>query len=165
VGGSVTVESKLGEGTKIHVNIPRWKQPSPSFPERKEQMTIVQPQTGGKLLLVEDEELVARSVMPVLLRLGYEVVSCADGAEAWSRFADVGMGCKVILIDLNMPRMNGIDFVRHVRTTPYPGAILVMSGRVSDEDMLSLQELNINGILNKPFTSENLTDSIRRAIT
>jgi signal transduction histidine kinase/CheY-like chemotaxis protein len=165
VGGSVTVESKLGEGTKIHVNIPRWKQPSPSFPERKEQKTIVQPQTGGKLLLVEDEELVARSVMPVLLRLGYEVVSCADGAEAWSRFADVGMGCKVILIDLNMPRMNGIDFVRHVRTTPYPGAILVMSGRVSDEDMLSLQELNINGILNKPFTSENLTDSIRRAIT
>jgi len=53
--------------------------------------------------------------------------------------------------------MSGVDLVKRVRTLPYAGSIVVMSGRVAEDDLLTLKALKVDRILAKPFTAEQLT--------
>jgi DNA-binding response OmpR family regulator len=109
---------------------------------------------------VEDEPLVARTCVAMLKRFGHTVNHLTDGAKAWSHLVAGQQPYDLLLLDLNMPRMNGVDLVRHVRETPFGGRIVVMSGRVTEEDRRTLEGLRVDFILPKPFTPEEFTEAL-----
>jgi signal transduction histidine kinase/ABC-type amino acid transport substrate-binding protein/CheY-like chemotaxis protein len=159
-GGEVTVESKAGEGSKFHVTFPRW-QPEPAQPGGDAKpLAAPDASAGRRILLVEDEPLVARTCVAMLKRFGHTVNHVADGADAWSHLAGGQQPYDLLLLDLNMPRMNGIDLVRRVRETRYAGRIVIMSGRVTEEDRRALEGLRVDFILGKPFTPEEFTEAL-----
>jgi len=164
MGGQISVDSTPGQGSVFHVVLPRWKGSDSRPPFESVEESRNSGKLGGHLLIVEDEELIVRSLTPMLEKLGYKVTPCSDGEEAWALFAKVGMESDLLLIDLNMPKMNGIDFIRQVRTTRYPGRIVVMSGHVGDEDLLALKDMKVDVVITKPFTAETLVEGIQRAV-
>jgi CheY-like chemotaxis protein len=99
----------------------------------------------------------------MLTRMGHHAHHVIDGAEAWSHLAAGVKHYDVLLLDVNMPRMSGVELVRHVRTTPFSGRIVVMSGRVDENDMRALDALRVDHILSKPFTRDELFVALRGA--
>jgi two-component system cell cycle sensor histidine kinase/response regulator CckA len=157
-GGEVVVDSKPGEGTAFHIFLPRRDhRPPQAQPVEAAQPVPPASVTGKRILIVEDELLISSAAASILQRLGHVVALRSDGVEAWNELLAGDAGYDLLLIDLSMPRMSGVDLVKQVRTLAYAGSIVVMSGRVAEEDLLTLKTLKIDRILAKPFTAEQLT--------
>lgn len=156
-GGEIVVDSKPGEGTAFHVYLP-CGEPHPPTPQTEKRDCTVSPiaVTGCRILVVEDELLIASATARILQKLGYIVAQHGDGEDAWAELSAGGPGYDLLLIDLSMPRMSGIDLVTKVRTLPGTVCVVVMSGRVSDDDLQALKILKVDRVLSKPFTTEQL---------
>jgi two-component system OmpR family response regulator len=113
-----------------------------------------------RILLVEDEPLVAETCVTMIRRFGHTVDQVMDGVDAWSHLAAGQQSYDVLLLDLNMPRMNGMDLLRHVRETRFAGRIVIVSGRVTEQDRRTLESLRVDFILLKPFTPEEFAEAL-----
>lgn len=104
-----------------------------------------------RVLLVEDDPSMREAIHELLSRVGYRVVSAADGVEAW-KLLGRGPRFAAILVDLYTPRMTGHDLVARVRRTPRlrEVPIIAMSGAVR-RDVPAAQ-----AFLEKPFSPEQL---------
>jgi len=163
-GGEVVVDSKPGEGTAFHIYLPRRHHRLPPSPAETTQSASPVIVTGKRILIVEDELLISSTTGSILQRLGHSVVLRSNGVEAWNELNGAGGSFDLLVIDLSMPRMSGVDLVKQVRTLSYAGAIIVMSGRVAEEDLLTLKTLKIDRILAKPFTTEQLTTVVSEVL-
>ena len=162
-GGEIVVDSKLGEGTAFRVYLPRGESRpslpvSPSVAPTRSASPV--PVSNIRILIVEDEPLIATSAARILQRQGHIVSHRSDGMEAWTELSAGGPAYDLLLIDLSMPRMSGVDLVKNVRTLPGSVSIIVMSGRVSEEDLQTLKALKVDRILTKPFTNEQLKNVV-----
>src|SRR5687768_5073572 len=107
-----------------------------------------------KFLVVDDSATMRRIVVNSLQRIGHaETVEAGDGEEALRLF-DASIGC--VITDWNMPNMNGIDFVRELRSRPEGKAvpILMVTTRSVREDILAAIEAGVNNYIVKPFTPQ-----------
>ena len=159
-GGEVTVESKAGESSKFHVAFPRWQAEPPQQGSEAKPSAAPTATAGRRILLVEDEPLVARTCAAMLTRFGHTVNHLTDGVDAQAHLATGQQLYDLLLLDLNMPRMNGVDLIRRVRETSFAGRIVVMSGRVTEEDRRTLEDLRVDFILPKPFTPEEFAEAL-----
>ena len=158
-GGEIAVDSRPGEGTTFHIYLPRREShpPVPVVPPLAPvRSASPHPVTNSRILIVDDEPLIASTAARILQRQGYVVSLRSDGLEAWKELSTSIADYDLLLIDLSMPRMSGVDLVRNVRTLSSTVGIVVMSGRVSEEDLQTLKLLEVNRILTKPFTMEQL---------
>lgn len=161
IGGDIHVDSKIGEGTRFYVTLPRRDAPA-------QEATVI-PGRGGpiagrrglRILLAEDDPLVARAALAILERASHTVTHCVDGSDAWARLSGAAAQYDVLLLDLNMPRLNGIDLIRRVRESPFRGAITVMSGRIAESERLELATLHVDRVLAKPFAATELLNALR----
>ncbi len=163
-GGEIVVDSRPGEGTAFHIYLPRREvlPPSPAPPTLAPvRSASPHPITNSRILIVEDEPLVASSTSRILQREGYVVSLRSDGMEAWNELPTGIANYDLLLIDLSMPRMSGVDLVRKVRGLSGTVCIVVMSGRVSEDDLQTLKSLKIDRILTKPFTMEQLRNVVK----
>ncbi len=117
--------------------------------------------TGARVLVVDDEPQVLRLLKTALAERGYDVVSAASGEEALvsvaHRLPDV------IVLDLVMPGISGLDVCRSVRdrwTVP----IIVLSARGDEHDKVAALDLGADDYLTKPFGMEELLARIRVAL-
>jgi signal transduction histidine kinase/ActR/RegA family two-component response regulator len=160
-GGTITVDSTVGKGTRFHVCLPRYKEeeavPVASSPAHHTNAAVHK----MNILLVEDELLLARSSSRGLKRFGHQVTIAADGVEAWSLF-DGGKGTafEILVVDINMPRMNGLELIQRVRASNYKGRIFLTSGRLEAIDATTLATLQIERVLVKPFMISTLAEAI-----
>ena len=117
---------------------------------------------GGSppILVVDDEGSVRRFALRVLEKEGYHVVEASDGIEAVELFK-LGHQFDVVVSDIVMPRMNGVELMQALSTDAPDVPVILMSGYATQ----SLAELGINapcGILPKPFPAERLLQEVRR---
>lgn len=113
-----------------------------------------------KFLVVDDSATMRRIVVNSLNRLGHEeTVEAGDGTEALHAFGPA-IGC--IITDWNMPNMNGIDFVREIRSRPDGKhvPILMVTTRSVREDILAAIEAGVNNYIVKPFTPQVLKEKL-----
>jgi two-component system chemotaxis response regulator CheY len=98
-----------------------------------------------------------------LTRFGYEVVSAANGREALDLIHDNGLDPAVVLVDWNMPEMNGLDFVKRLRSEPrYKSVPLMMVTTETEiEQMYRALEAGADEYVMKPFTDEVIADKLR----
>jgi two-component system chemotaxis response regulator CheY len=93
--------------------------------------------------------------------IGFEIVEACNGVEAMQRLRDVGQ-VDVMLVDWNMPEMNGFDFLRYVRGNPdYKDVPLMMvTSETEMSQITKALEAGANEYVMKPFTKEAITDKL-----
>jgi DNA-binding NtrC family response regulator len=122
------------------------------------------PATGGTfILVVDDEAAVRRFAMRVLEGEGYVVIEARDGVEALEVIRQGGTSFEVVVSDIVMPRLNGVELMQALLTS-HPGLPVIL---ISGYATAVLAELGIAApcaILPKPFPSERLLEEVRRCI-
>lgn len=116
---------------------------------------------GARILAVDDEKEILRALKTYLTGHGYEVITAETGQEALSLF--YGRRPDVILLDLGLPDIPGLDIIREVRsasTTP----IIILSVRSDDRDKVEALEAGADDYLTKPFSVSELLARIRVAL-
>lgn len=158
-GGHITVESVLGEGTAFHLVLPvNPASPAPRPASKEKTTTTVSPR---RIFIAEDEELIAQTLVTVLRRAGHQVDHAPDGAVAWERIQNKLPEHDLLIFDINMPGLDGIELSRRVRSSArYTGKILIISGRLSPAEKDSLTEIGVDAMLSKPFTMDQFRSTV-----
>jgi len=162
-GGFVTVESRLGEGTVISVHLPEAKGTIESADAGIEKASL--PIGGDEtILLCDDEEIVLASVSALLQRLGYSVVYANSPQEAIESAAAHDYRISLLLTDVNMPGMDGIELGKEIKQF-YPDIkIILTSGYAEDILHASAAELERFEFLQKPVPYDMLARTIRKVL-
>jgi len=114
---------------------------------------------GAKKILIVDDEAQMRRVLRTTLRAHEcEVVEAASGEEALRRLNEEP--CDVILLDLNLPGLDGIDTCRAIRSTSQV-PIVVVSVRDSESDKAAARQAGADDYITKPFGIEELLSRIQ----
>ena len=115
----------------------------------------------GRILLVDDEVSIQRSLAPLLRSRGYEVEVASSGAEALREVA--ARPPDLMVLDLGLPDLEGIEVCRRVRdASKLP--IIVLTARGADADKVSALDLGADDYVTKPFSPEELLARIRVAL-
>lgn len=117
----------------------------------------------GTALVIDDSRAIRMILGRTLNRFGYEVCSAANGREALDMIGQQDLALSVILVDWNMPEMNGLDFVKTIRSNPrYREVPLMMVTTETEiEQMYRALEAGANEYVMKPFTDEVIADKLR----
>jgi two-component system chemotaxis response regulator CheY len=114
-----------------------------------------------QILVIEDHECVRVLLGSWLKKQNYQVTTKADGFEGMM-WLDEGNIPDLILLDMNMPRVNGNDFLRNIRNSGFFRNIpvIVVSGTETQSEIEQCIDLGARGFLKKPFNPSNLNDKI-----
>jgi CheY-like chemotaxis protein len=122
--------------------------------------------TKATILLVEDEELLRAGVQEVLEIQGYKVITAPDGEQALACLA--AQTIDLIITDLVMPKMDGVDFVKQLRKIKPDLPVIVVSGSTRNimqrYGIDSIQVPGANASLPKPFKSVDLIEQVRQLL-
>ena len=121
---------------------------------------------GARLVMVVDDSLTVRKITGrMLAREGYEVATAKDGVDALQQLQDLKPDC--ILLDVEMPRMDGFEFTRNVRADADTRAIpiIMITSRTADKHRNHALELGVNEYMGKPYQEEQLLALIKRYTT
>lgn len=122
----------------------------------------------GRILVVDDDHSIRTCVAQLLREEGYEVQTASNGAEALDVLRAVGTVSAgtpdLILLDMNMPALDGWGFAREYRLRPGPHApILVMTA--APDAAQRAAEIEAHGVLPKPFDIDHALETVRRCLT
>jgi PAS domain S-box-containing protein len=152
LGGGVRLDSKPGQGVEVTVYLPISPQPDVAGPLDLPAEPPHAP-TGAKVLVVDDDPDVRRFIVDLLEDSGYGVSAAIDG-PAGLRAMDEEGPFDLLLLDFAMPGMTGSEVARIVRNRNPEQPILMMTGYLEHEAVLS--ELGAQPMLQKPFDPSEL---------
>ena len=170
LGGTIEFESEKGKGTKFIVTLPyrisENQEPADSL-ERVE--TDTARFAGKKVLLVEDNELNREISTAILEEFGF-IISCAeDGDVAVDMVRNAKEGdYDIVLMDIQMPTLNGYDATRQIRALGTPMAkvpIVAMTANAFSEDRIAAIEAGMDGHIAKPIDIRALCETISSILT
>ncbi len=151
-GGAITVESQPGEGACFTILLPASARPV--VPEPVQPATVVR-RTGGRVLLMDDDEMVSEVAQEMLQSLGYFTEATPSGELAIERFRaaeDRGEPFDVVILDLTVAGgMGGAECVGHIRNIRPNVTVYVTSGYTDDSVLAHFRDYGFNGVLPKPF--------------
>ena len=165
MGGTIQIESEKGKGTKITLNIPmKWSndfEQDANDPKKNTNKSL----KGMKILLVEDNEMNREIAEELLTEKGIIVDTAADGDEAIARLDKAASGeYELILMDVQMPRVNGYDATREIRCMKDPTKsnipIIAMTANAFEEDKKDALAAGMDGHLAKPIDVQKLVQTL-----
>jgi two-component system KDP operon response regulator KdpE len=119
-------------------------------------------QTAIRILVVDDESAIRRALRPPLVELGFQVVDVSRGEEALQMLRPGGFD--VVLLDVNMPGIGGIETLRRIRAFAPRLPILMLTVRDAEEEKVEALELGADDYVTKPFSTRELIARIRTAV-
>lgn len=166
--GAIAVESTVGKGTafKIYLPVAQGSEPLASEPAGEEAV-VVAPGTlsnAGRVLLVDDQRNLTRLVERLFERMGFEVMTANDGMQAFALVARDPAAFSLIVSDLTMPKMSGLELARRVRELREDLPFLLMTGNASSLDHERLVDVGVDAVLTKPFGGAELAAEVGRLV-
>jgi two-component system, cell cycle sensor histidine kinase and response regulator CckA len=163
-GGVISVKSEVGVGTTFEVWLPA-SVAAPGAPAPGRLASA--PRGKGELIMVVDDEENIRLVLrDLLVRYGYRVVLASNGAEAAAAYGKQTNDIRVVITDLDMPVMNGVELVKELKRMN-PGVPMVVSSGIASMKGMEhrteeLEMLGVNLILKKPYPVEEVLVALQR---
>ncbi len=161
-GGHIEIDSAVGQGTTVAIQLPQTPAPETAAELRPTSDALV----GGMetVLLVEDEAIVRDVVRRMLESLGYTVVEAADGQEALRWCGTYKAPIHLLLTDVIMPGLNGRELAEQVLALRPDIRVLYMSGYTDDVELFPHDGARERHFLAKPVTPETLAPKVRQAL-
>jgi two-component system, OmpR family, KDP operon response regulator KdpE len=119
-------------------------------------------QTAIRILLVDDESAIRRALHPPLMELGFQVAEAWRGEEALQMLRAGGFD--IVLLDVNMPGIGGIETLRRIRAFAPRLPVLMLTVRDAEEEKVQALELGADDYITKPFSTRELVARIRTAV-
>lgn len=116
---------------------------------------------AARLLVAEDEANLRLVIQKELQRLGYRVDVAADGEAALRRLEESNVD--VLLCDINMPRMDGMELLRRIHERPNPPEVIMLTGHATVETAIEAMKLGAYDYLSKPYRITELDALVRQA--
>ena len=167
MGGTITLSSQKGVGTRFTITIPF----TIDHASQEEEKAAKSPVSlaGLHVLLAEDNELNREIAVFLLEKEGMEITTCENGAEAVKAFRESPLGYyDLILMDIMMPVMDGYEASRRIRSLPRRDASLIpifaMTANAFQDDIEKSHQSGMNEHLTKPLHTKAMLDAIRKYV-
>jgi PAS domain S-box-containing protein len=184
MGGQVAVESELGVGTTFTIDLtlplapeetsPATVQPShkPAHIRPPEKLNLAGELTGQlqglRVLVVDDKKTNVLVAESMLESMGAQVTGCLGAQIALEQLQDPAQAFDMVLMDLQMPTLDGLEATRLIRQHPDPRVrdvlVLAMTGRLLEDEREQARQAGMNGFISKPLLWRNLLSEIQRVI-
>lgn len=162
--GMIDIASRPGEGTAVHVFLPRVSRPgrgsgevpAVSLPGAREKLETI--------LVAEDNHELRRMLARILKALGYRVLEAADGQEACTLLEAGNERVDLVLADVVMPRMGGVELFLHARSLRPRLAFLFSSGYAEEDIGSAIPRQPRVGVIPKPYRLDGLASRVRELL-
>ncbi|MEZ4269631.1 MAG: response regulator [Myxococcota bacterium] len=162
-GGAIELHSRAGGGTMVRVYLPAID----VEPARKRAVAAAEPSTqtrSGAVLVVDDESAVREVATAILEDAGYPVLQARDGLEAVEAVREHGEEISAVLLDLCMPRLDGLGALRQIRVLRPELPVLLQSGYHEDDTIAEIVARGEAEFLEKPYGAAVLIERVRRVL-
>jgi CheY-like chemotaxis protein len=160
--GALGVESAPGRGTMFRLLFPPLAAPAP-------QTTVVAPapelRGQGTILVADDEDMVRQVTASMTASLGFHIIEACDGQEAVDELRRDPSAVRAVLLDLTMPRLDGMQAFEAMRDLAPQLPILVMSGYTEMEVKARCPGEGPAAFLQKPFSRDDLVEKLKEVLT
>jgi signal transduction histidine kinase/CheY-like chemotaxis protein len=157
LGGEISVESRLGEGSSFSFELVL---PKASLPVRLAE-TPPKPRPGGRVLVVDDNAINLKVARSLAEKAGYRVTTAVNGLEAVAAVERDAFD--VVLMDCHMPELDGFEATRRIRRLPGARAkvrILALTASALPEDVAACLASGMDGVLAKPISMARLLEAL-----
>ncbi|MFC1949716.1 PAS domain S-box protein [Chloroflexota bacterium] len=165
-GGHIAIESKLGAGTTVHVYLPASMETAPIREEVIAEAVLV---GKGRILIMDDEEIIQQFLHSGLTWIGYEVVLTKDGAEAiecYSKAKESGQPFDAVIMDLPIPGgMGGKEAIKKLLEIDPDATVIVSSGYATDPIMADYRKYGFSAVATKPYVIEQLNETLYKLLS
>jgi PAS domain S-box-containing protein len=159
-GGSILVESEIEKGTKFTVYLPLTLEGSGAGKQADFQL----PAGNERILLVDDEQNIREIEKEMLEMQGYNVTAKNNAQEALKLFSEKPERFDLVITDMTMPYMTGDRFAEELRKIRSDIPIILSTGYSELMSKEKAKSLGIKGFLMKPFTTKELSSTIRKVL-
>jgi PAS domain S-box-containing protein len=158
---AIVVRSELSVGTTFELYFP--EHPAELSENKPLAMSLTRGR-GESVLVIDDEPALRHAVARLLERLGYVPTTCAGADDALERLAHERGAFDLILTDLTMPKMNGVELAQRILEDNPSARIVIMTGYSATWNAETLREVGIRDLLNKPISTLELSRTLRAAL-
>jgi PAS domain S-box-containing protein len=159
---AIKIDSNLGAGTTIRILFPLAEK---TIPETVRESSISDEWRGsGTALVVDDEEDVRFTISAMLEKLGFTVLSAINGEEGVNIFQEHAEEIAFVLLDLTMPRMDGVEAFDKMRQVKPGVRIILSSGYSKEESVKRFAGIPFTDFIKKPYRFEDLMGKVRAII-
>jgi PAS domain S-box-containing protein len=155
--GYIAVESREGVGTRFDLYFPIEESGQSEGQKREDRLLPGK----GSLLVVDDEEVFREIMIDFFKPLGYTIHCCADGVEAIEYFRVNNSTIDVVILDMNMPKMNGVQCFKHLKEIKSGVRVIVSTGYGDNSEQDALQKEGVRMFVQKPYKAAELGEKIR----
>ena len=148
---------KMRDARKVAADSPTVKV---STPDARAVLPVDKRRRDMNILVAEDDPLVLNVVVGMLKALGYNPIPTQDGIEARDKFNEIKDNVSLVLADLAMPRMGGLELAKELLAADSDVKIVVMTGYLREELDIDPDEFGLSGWLGKPMTVARLEQVI-----
>ena len=161
-GGSIQVYSEEGQGTTFKVCLPFPPDLAAQAADAEQRERV---HGTGRILLVDDEEVVREVAVAILREEGYQVVTASNGKEAVERYRELAEEIDLVIIDMVMPEMDGGEvFAALKQINPSVKAIL-STGYGRDGKAQDIIDEGMLGFVPKPYRPQDLSEAVATALS
>jgi PAS domain S-box-containing protein len=162
-GGHIAVASERGRGTTFTIHLPAAA--AMPFAERGSNAFQELPHGHGEtVLLVEDQEVLRRSMVELLTMWNYRVIEAANGRNALQVLDDTEEDIALVLTDAVMPIMGGIGLLKEIRRRGLATPVVLVTGHPLNEELEGLRNLGMSAWLTKPVNMAQLAQTLALAL-
>ncbi|MBN1346590.1 MAG: cache domain-containing protein [Phycisphaerae bacterium] len=161
--GVLEVKSELGKGSTFRCLFPAVDRPAEPLVAPPKEFEAWR--GSGTVLLVDDEETIRAVGRQMLERLGFDVLTAADGREAIRVFQEHAPEIACVLLDLTMPEMDGEEAFRALREIRADVPVILSSGYGEQEVIARFSGTDLTAFIEKPYGSKGLIPKIREVMS
>jgi CheY-like chemotaxis protein len=157
--GAINVYSEVGKGTVFQILLPVTNKERPVVKDVPQAIS-----GSGRILVVDDEEIMRVTAQIILENLGYTVLLAENGKKAVELFHKEDNKIDLVLLDMIMPVMNGRDCFEQLKKINPDVRVVISSGFSREEDLQEMMKDGLSGLIRKPYLTSALSRVIHDAL-